>query len=238
MSHSAIYPPDVTKNITKKLQEHFDDNLHSVLLYGSSLLYKNYWDLDLMILLKEKKHPKKDLVFLKKIFKNHKGAVLDLQLFYLKEVENPDLFSLDAHGAFFSSILAKANVLFGENPFVLHAPSSQIITVSLINRIQRYIFQARQEYLGIVRHNKDRNPKYHQKHLLRTIFDLMLLFEPCKDADEAEVLFYIRYPNAFSTQQKTLIETSKGDISDFIEMYEIVYDIALEISKTKFSEQS
>jgi len=232
MNSQTTYP-DVANSIRDSLQSHFSDNLYSIILYGSSLIQKEYWDLDMMIILKDKNNPLEDLTFLQTIFSNHKGVVLDLQLFYVKEIANPDLFSLDAHGAFFTSILANATVLYGENPFTTQKPSDLLVTISLLNRIQRYIFQARQEFLGIGRHNKDKNPKYHQKHLLRTIFDLMLLLGPCKDAEEAEVLFFEQYPDAFSVHQKSLIKKSKGDISDFIEMYEIIYDIALEISETK-----
>jgi hypothetical protein len=230
--------PLIIADITDDLTKHFGNNLASVLLYGSGKDQKEYWDIDLLVILKEKKDPMQDLSYMRTIYKKFEKQTLDLQLFYSKETQTPDTFSLDAHGAFFSPILAQATALFGGNPFIQHQPSEKLITVSLITRIQRYIFQARQEYFGVGRYNKDKNPQYHHKHVLRTIFDVILLSSPCSNASEALVLFKKRFSKDFTKAQWKTLETESGSIAEYMECYERVYDIALRETYTLLPEKT
>lgn len=222
--------PQVANDITKNLIHHFSKNLSSVLLYGSSTKQEKFWDLDLLILLHSKNTPAEDLSFLKTIFSTYQEHTLDLQLFYAEEVVCANTFSLDAHGAFFSKVLSDATVLYGENPFSKLTPNEDLVTISLLNRIQRYIFQARQEYLGVGRFNKDKNPEYHKKHLRRTLLDVMMLFGTCYDVNEAERAFKKLYPNVFTKKEWDVFEHASGTIEEYISLYEKVYEIAQEVS--------
>ncbi|MBL4644266.1 MAG: hypothetical protein JKX80_00180 [Candidatus Pacebacteria bacterium] len=220
---SSFQYPKIVDEVALKLISQFEKNLTSVLLYGSSQKQKQFWDLDIVVILKSKNSLVPDLSFLKKIVAQFSEHTLDLQILYSEEMSSSDTFSLDAHGAFFSEILAKSTVLYGENPFVQFKRAEDLVTISLLNRIQRYVFQARQEYIGTERYVKDKNPKYHSKHLRRMLLDLMLILGPCDNTKQAEVLFKQRFPEV----QLGDIDASSDDITDHIELYEQIYSVAL-----------
>lgn len=220
--------PIVIDSISKKLVQYFKNNLSSIILYGSSQEKNDFWDLDLIVILKKKDSVINDLLFLKKITHEFGEETLDLQLFYSEEISSAEMFSLDAHGAFFSKILASATVLYGENPFSYMVPGHEAVVTSLINRIQRYVFQARQEYLGRGRHNKDNNPLYHQKHLRRALFDLMFMYTSCVDDKHAEKLFREYFPAGLSSDDWIFLESESDDIVKYIALYEKIYNIAIE----------
>jgi len=223
--------PLIVDNITNAAINRFGDNLLSVLLYGSSREREDFWDLDILIILKVKKGGNQDLSHIKDIVETFKDHTLDLQLFYSEEITSADKFSLDAHGAFFANVLKHAIPFYGENPFLHLTPSEDIYVITLLNRIQRYLFQARQEYIGTGRHNKDKNPAYHNKHVHRAIFDLMLMFGQCQDHEEAIVLFRKRFPDVLSETDWRYLESSSDDIVDYIEIYEKIYSVALSASR-------
>src|SRR3989344_857558 len=163
-SNDEIKIPEVALKIRDLVVEKFRPNLTSVLLYGSSKSGGDFWDIDFLIILKKNRLKLDDLNQFKEIAKKFTDLTLDLQFMYEKEVKSPDTFSLDAHGAFFTKILKRATSLYGSNPFLDFEPTRRQLLVSLVTRIQRYLFHARQDYIIGGRHNKDRNPKYHQKH--------------------------------------------------------------------------
>lgn len=231
-----LYPSTVD-DISKKFVEYFGDNLSSIILYGSSQEKDNFWDLDLIVVLKEKSSVIDDLLFFKKIVLEFGEKTLDLQLFYIDEISSANMFSLDSHGAFFSQVLCNATVLYGKNPFMSMVPDTEAVVVSLINRIQRYIFQARQEYIGRGRHNKDSNPLYHQKHLRRTLLDLMLMYLPCRDYEHAEELFKIYFPTGLDDKDWIFLNSKSDDIEKYIVLYEKIYKIAIETSRILLPEQ-
>ncbi|MCR4333859.1 MAG: alpha/beta hydrolase [Patescibacteria group bacterium] len=232
MSSTTAKIPQVVEDIRDALAPHFGDNLLSILLYGSSQTQKTFWDLDILIILKEKKDSFSDLSFLQTVVTTFAAHDLDLQLFYSREIDSADSFSLDAHGAFFSKVLANASVVYGVNPFIQFPPAEELVTISLLNRIQRYIFQVRREYIGMGRQVRDKNPHYHQKHLRRVLLDLMLMVGPCDSVEQAEESFKKHFPNAFTDSQWELLSSDSDIVADYIELYEKMYDIALEVSHT------
>lgn len=223
--------PKVVDSIKEKIISHFNENLSCILLYGSSRLKKEFWDLDILIILKEKKNSLPDLLFLRNITTLFKDQTLDMQLFYLKELESADSFSLDAHGAFFSQILKNSIVLFGKNPFLDFKPSDHLVTISLLNRIQRYVFQARQECFKKRKPNKDHNPRYHQKHARRIIIDLLMMREDYENISDARSIFERYFPETFSNKDWMLLDSVSDDVTEYIGLYEKIYDLALASSQ-------
>ena len=220
--------PRIAEAITDDIRTAFGDALQAVLLYGSARTGKTYWDLDMLVVLAQKDDPVRDLERLRVIRNDYTEQTLDLQLFYWDEVIHPELFSLDAHGAFFTSILAQATALYGENPFIRdETPSEEQVITSLLTRIQRYIFQARQEYIGIGRHNKDKNPDYHRKHVLRTVVDLMLMHGVQGSVEECVRACKKTHPLLFTREQWKTLRSGSDSIETFIPLYERVYETAI-----------
>lgn len=177
--NNEIIIPEVAFKIKDSIVNKLESNLDSILLYGSSKLGGDFWDIDFLIILKENKFDFTEMNLLKQIAQEFKDITLDLQFMYGKEIKSPNIFSLDAHGAFFTRILKRATLLYGSNPFLDFEPTRKQLLISLVTRIQRYLFHARQEYILGGRHNKDRNPKYHQKHVIRSMFDLLMMNQEC-----------------------------------------------------------
>lgn len=224
--------PLIATQIAEKLKASFKENVVGVLLYGSSQWGQKYWDLDIIIILKVNDFKLKDLEILKQVQKEFNKHALDLQLVYQSEIVESETFSLDAHGAFFSQILKRALVLDGENPFVDMTPPRRIFLISIIARVQRYIFQARQEYIGGERYNKDQNPEYHKKHVLRMMFDVLLMSYEWIETDRVLSLFTEEFPTALSVSEINILSLESDSIENYMILYEKVYQIALgEISR-------
>ncbi len=225
--------PTIAEEISREIVTLFGARLDAVLLYGSSRVNETFWDLDMVVLIKEKTSPLDDLSDLQTIQQKYSEQTLDLQLFYPEESSFPDLFSLDAHGAFFIHILAEATPLYGKNPFAKDAPREDVVITSLINRIQRYVFQARQEYLGGGRHNKDRNPEYHAKHIERVMLDLLLLIgedlsKITANTSDISKVFRRCFPDVLNEEDwRILTERTPDDIAIFMALYEKIYTVAL-----------
>lgn len=219
--------PEVARDIKDSILAKIGNNVSSILLYGSSRLSSNYWDIDILIILKENKFNRDILNTLTEIAEKFNKQTLDLQFIYEKEIKSADLISLDAHGAFFSRILKRAVSLYGVNPFLRYEPSRKQLIVSLVNRIQRYLFHARQEYILGGRYNKDRNSLYHKKHVLRSIFDLLMIHRDWLENDEIKALFTDKYPSAFTAEDWNILDSKSDEVSDYILLYEKVYNIAL-----------
>lgn len=228
MSPTAVRIPAIALEITRQLREKFQNNLYAVLLYGSSQHREKYWDLDILVILKRNYLTSSDFDILQEIAREYSSQSLDLQALYLSELKNPDVFALDAHGAFFSRILQRASLLYGTNPFSrTYEPARKVFLISLITRIQRYVFHARQEYILGGRHNKDRNPKYHQKHVIRSMFDVLLMSREWLEPEEVHQLFESKFPGIISADEWDILESQSDDIEDYLLLYEKVYSVAL-----------
>lgn len=221
-------PPRVAGEIKNKLAKKFKKNLAAVLLYGSSQWGNEYWDMDILVILKQNDFKLTDLNLFKEIAEEFKDQSLDLQVLYESEIKSPDIFSLDAHGAFFSRILSRAVVLHGINPFQDFLPSRKVLLISLLTRIQRYVFHARQEYVLAGRYNKDRNPKYHQKHVTRAMFDVLLMSREWLETIETKLLFAEQFPYALNAADWESLESGTDDVRDYMILYEKVYATAVE----------
>ena len=233
--HDVVSSPEVPQialGIRDDIVASYKDELVSVLLYGSSLKHDVYWDLDMLILLKTKRSPIDDLKTLKDIQTKYADQTLDLQLFYVDETTSPNLFSLDAHGAFFVSILATAKTLHGDNPFAYYRADEELIAISLLNRIQRYIFQARQEYIGNERYIKDKNPQYHAKHVRRCMLDLLLLAGVRTNNEFVDDHVLQRFPMAFSSSDLKMLTSNSDSVADFMVLYEKIYEESLRLAHT------
>ena len=215
--------PPIAKEIGEKIIEKFESNLNTILLYGSSMVDEKYWDLDIFVLLKEKNTQKKDIKDLKKIREIFKNQNLDLQLFYEEESIYPDLFSLDAHGPFFIQVLENATSLFGENPFTSQKVSDEKYIISLLNRIQRYIYQARHEFLDNGRYINDKNPNYHLKHVLRTMEDALLIKGVKVDVKDVINRFESEFPKVLDNNDRGILASRGDDLADYLPIYEKVY---------------
>lgn len=227
MSPTAAKVPSVAQEITSKLVNDFKDNLVTVLLYGSSRYSEEYWDLDILVILRKNQLSISDALIFKNIAEKYSNHSLDLQFVYLDEIRDPDIFSLDAHGAFFSRIVKHAVILYGENPFErAYEASQKIFLVSIIVRIQRYVFHARQEYILGGRHNKDRNPRYHRKHVIRTMFDVLLMSREWLEPEEVKELFSRQFPDCLNALEWGILDSQSDDINDYILLYEKIYAVA------------
>jgi hypothetical protein len=218
-------PPAVADQIKNALVEKFADNLSAVLLYGSSQWGNEYWDLDIMIILKQNDFKLTDLNLLRNAVEEFSDQSLDLQVLYLSEIKSPDTFSLDAHGAFFSRILSRAVELYGENPFKSDSfvPKKEVLLISLLTRIQRYVFHARQEYILSGRYNKDKNPKYHQKHVIRAMFDVLLMSREWLETEEVIKLFAEQFPNTLDAADWEALGSGADEVQNYMVLYEKVY---------------
>jgi|CXWL01.1.fsa_nt_gi hypothetical protein len=220
--------PEVATRIAERLSSSFGGKLFGVLLYGSSQWSPEFWDLDIVVILKAGVLELEALQILRNIQKEFEEHALDLQLLYLTEIVNPNTFSLDVHGAFFSKILERAMVLRGNNPFIGLVPNREIFLISLVTRIQRYIFQARQEYIGGGRYNKDRNPEYHKKHVMRAMFDVLLMTNKWIETGEIISLFTRTFPHSLTRTELAILSSGSDKIEDHMILYEKVYAVAMQ----------
>jgi len=206
----------------------FFSNLFSLLQYGSSIIKgsKNT-DYDFLVILENKINPEKDLQILKDFNFHSPNKKIDLQLVYKEEITNPNYFSLDAHGSFFTEILKRAKVLYGPNPF--EDMSGENYNVSILSRIQNYIFRARQEMMGVFVERKDSNEMYHQKKIKNIMNDIFIY-----KGEEIEENFdkcLLKFQNKFKIFNKSeidrLYKISTNDISNYINYYEKLYSFAI-----------
>lgn len=226
---------DILKKTVKFLKEHLGENIFSVLLYGSALYSPNNVDLDILVILKRKKNPLEDLLVLKQLKNEIKKENFDLQLVYLEEISNPKLFSLDIHGSFFIEILKKAYPLIGKNPFLELEAEIADVQTSVVKRIQNYIFRERQEFIGIGRYTKDKNPSYHAKKIARILDDILIFDEEFKNHQSGLEKFLEKYPNFFTKQElKILKDKSPHKLEDYVPIYEKLYDLIISKGKAAF----
>ena len=225
----------IIKKITQFLKNHFSGNILSVLLYGSFIHSKKNIDLDILVILKKKNNPFRDLTLLKELREQIKEENLDLQLCYKEEIDNPKLFSLDIHGSFFIEILKQAKPLMGKNPFLDLWVDIEDKRTSVVKRIQNYIFRVRQEIIGIGRYTKDKNPFYHQKKILRIIDDLLIFDEDFESHSSSLDKFLEKYPGILTQKEVDFLKKEiLGSLEDYLQIYEKIYSLIIKKSKTNF----
>jgi len=225
----------IIKKITQFLKKHFSRNMLSVLLYGSAVHSGKNVDLDVLVILKKKNSPLKDLSLLKELREQIKEENLDLQLCYGEEIDNPKLFSLDIHGSFFIEILKRAVPLIGENPFLNLSIEIEDKQTSVVKRIQNYIFRARQELIGIGRYTKDKNPFYHQKKILRIVDDLLIFDDRFENHSSSLDKFLETYPGLLTQKEiGYLRKQTPVNLEDYLPIYEKIYSLIIKKGKNHF----
>lgn len=215
------------KKLTNHLKESFKDQLKAILVYGSILRKGESADIDILVILKEK-NVSSDFKKFKAVNDAFTGGVLDMQLMYEEEIASPKLFSLDAHGSFFVEVLKHAKAVYGENPFDNIVVSPEDRQRSALNKIQNYMFRARQEAMGLGRHSKDANPFYHRKKIIRVMDDIMIFDGELGNREKLLDRFVETYPEVlFSGDLEILSQNKVFPIDEYIKIYEKLYSFAL-----------
>lgn len=218
------------KNLLKmvdQLKDKFGDKLRSILVYGSVLRDKAPSDIDLIVLLKEK-DTIEDLKKLKQVTEDYEDGVLDMQLLYNEEIVNPKLFSLDTHGSFFVEVLKHSKAVYGDNPFDEIVTENEDRQRSALNKVQNYMFRARQEAIGLGRHSKDINPFYHRKKIMRIMDDIMIFDGNLGDRTEIIKRFIVSYPDVLNeSDMKIMSEDKVYSIEEYMVLYEKLYSFLI-----------
>jgi predicted nucleotidyltransferase len=207
----------------------FKDNLRSVLLYGSAARGAGKTnDLDMVMVLKTKNSSLKDLQIIKEILHDGENNV-DLQLLYQKELTNGNTFSLDTHGAFVIEELKNAIPLYGDNPFRLLYPSSQMYQLSVVQKLQYYVFRARQACMGYNFSTKDQSEDFHRKKIRMAMLDLLIAKNiSVEKSDTIFEVFIKHYPGIITKTFHTLFTRKTPlEINEALPLYEALYDEAL-----------
>ncbi len=225
--------------LTKGIASIFKNNLSSILLYGSNLdQYRKTNDIDMIIILKIKKSSLEDLKKIREILCGIEKDI-DLQLLYEKELTDGNTFSLDTHGQFIVEELKNAIPLYGENPFVLLFPSAQICQLSIVQKLQYYIFRARQELLGYNFSTKDQSKDFHRKKIKMAMLDLLLAKQiTLKTTENIFKVFIQNYPKTITDNFHLLLkERAPLEIEGALPIYEALYDEALFMSTKIYPKQ-
>lgn len=217
----------------------FKDNLRSILLYESDIkdiAEKN--DIDMIIVLKIKRSSSKDIRIIRQFLHSEKKNV-DLQILYEKELANGNAFSLDSHGQFIVEELKHAIPLYGDNPFTSLSPSIPMVQLSVIQKLQYYVFQARQEYLGYNFPTKDQSKDFHRKKLRMAMLDLLLAKQiTLKKSEDVIEIFIQNYPGIITDKFRfSLNKKTPLNIEEALPIYEALYDEALSLTTKIYPKQ-
>ena len=154
---------------------------------------------------------------------------LDLQLIYEREIAQAEHFSLDSHGVFFCYILQHATVLYGFNPFLTKQPSILNTQRSVVNKLQYYVFRARQQALGIDVPTKHPSKDFHRKKILLAVQDILLMRHK-KLALTSVTVFSKHFPKFFSPAHVRLLKDKKPlSIEQALPIYEQLYLLAQQL---------
>lgn len=223
---------DISVNLTKfrdTTQHAFGENLMGILIYGSTMRITKPHDVDILVILKQKKDAITDLDILKKILPTIDNRP-DMQLVYSDEIGNGNTFSLDTHGPFIIEQLKRALVLYGLNPFVGIEIISEIRSASVLQKLQYYTFRARQEFLGYLVISKDRNKDFHRKKILFAMQDL-LIAQTREGIDPVTVItrFSEVFPGVLKSSEleRIVTDTEVLNIREALPYYECLYNQAL-----------
>ena len=229
---------DFVSSFTKEVVSSLEENVVSVLLYGSTVDGFGY-DIDLLIVLRNKVDVVSDVNILKEIREQHADKKIDLQLLYAEELEQVNQFSLDAHGCFIIPVLQKAVTLFGVNPFLQMDPDSTAIAGDVLQKIQYYLFRARQAAYGCGVLHKDTNPDLHRKKIKKIMQDLLLADGINVTSSQLEDQWFALYPSLLSNKNREVFNLGRPlDILEALPIYEELYQFALNTIPHKwFSKQ-
>lgn len=218
---------DTAKIFAEEIVSALGLNVHAVLLYGSTVDGYGY-DIDLLVILDQKQDVLGDTQKLRAIRENYSDVKLDLQLLYLEELVPENSFSLDAHGAFIVSVLKSAITLFGTNPFLAMEPDALCVASDALQKIQYYIFRARQAAFGCGVLHKDTNPDLHRKKLKKIMQDILLANGMSVKSDEIEKKFFALHTTVFNQQEMDLFTSDQSlEILEALPLYERLYHFAL-----------
>lgn len=220
------------QNFVNEVLDIFNENLNSVIQYGSSIYTENNTDIDLIIVLNNKKI-KRDLIELKLLKEKYSNLNLDLQLIYFEEVFSSEYFSIYNHGNYILDALKSSIVLYGNNPFSNLQLRLPLKWTTLYNQNQLYIFRARQEFIGYTRRSDDNNSNFHYKKLIYIMQDILCLEQEDIPPKEHIInLFKQKYPDIFSDQEWELFDgKSILTLGDALELYEALYSLSIQIVK-------
>ncbi len=214
--------------LVNKLISGFKENVLSILLYGSAIENNSETnDVDIIIILKNKNNIINDIKLIKEhiLEKNN----IDAQLLYEKELTSGNTFSLDTHGQFIVEELKQALPLYGDNPFMKLNINQEICKASVIQKLQYFVFRARQASLGYAILTKDNNHDFHRKKLKMAMLDLLIAkqVKVNKSEDIIEV-FNKHYPEIITKEFQALFNQRKSlEPLEALPIYESLYDEAL-----------
>ena len=222
-------PTNQINELADRIISLFKDNLSSILCYGSTTenpLETN--DVDIIIILKNKHDIQKDMALLKKILVQEQKNI-DTQLMYEKELANGNVFSLDTHGPFIVEELKKAIPLYGDNPFIKLNIYNDVRLASVIQKLQYYVFRARQASLGNPILTKDKNGNFHRKKLKMAMLDLLIAKQvTLNNSDDIIKTFIKYYPKIITKEFQFLLDRAKPlESLEALPIYEALYDEAL-----------
>ena len=179
----------IVLTLSNDLVSAFGNRLRSVLWYGSSSVSSIANDLDLLVILRGKPELTDTKTFRK--IKQELGMIRgDFQLIYESEILDADSLSLDGHGSFISLILSKARVVYGDNPFIYLKPRNKQLAIDILQKIQCYVFRARQEACGNPSAQKDKHPDIHRKKIRYIMQDILFLKNIILQVSEIEKVFH------------------------------------------------
>lgn len=224
----------IYSELTESIRLIFGDNLVGVLLYGSTLTSTHPADVDMLILLRVKADVCADLLAMKTFKSNFPTVYFDLQVIYADEYRDADNYSLDSHGCFFQAILSRAQVLWGENPFLKLQPSQEEVRKSVVRKLQYYCFRARQMYLGEAYRSKDQNHDFHRKKLIMALTDVLLAVgEPVPRNSLNR--FCEKFPGVLTAEDIEIVNSTglPLQIEEAMVLYEKLYNFVLNLPPEK-----
>lgn len=203
----------IYSEVVNGLLNSFGQRLCSVLLYGSRARQTNseHSDADIVIVL-SREHGKEnsDIASLKEVLSPQSNLRPDTQLIYEDELIDTRWLSLDTHGSFIALELQKASILYGNNPFEFLQPSREEIIMSVVRKLQYYVFRLRQLSFGKEFHSKDAPIiDFHRKKIQMAVTDLSYIMPESPEEildDRSRTQFESEHPLSVSSSLKIMEE--------------------------------
>ncbi len=218
-------------NLAKNIQASTSSRFVGLLMYGSRSNGKNSDSSDFDLVLILTKEEVNDMSIINKYKKE--DMKLDFQLLYLDEIpKSGNFISLDSSGSFTYFNLKNAITVLGSNPWELvEKPDNKQLEISILAKIQYYIYRLRQFTLNQSKNNTDL--LYFTKRLLLVI-RMVMLFNGTwyLDADDALNDFKEAFPECFTDEDieklKSAINTKNAlDLGYLYQLYMKIYQSSL-----------
>ncbi len=220
-----------------KIKDKFAERFIGFLLYGSRTTGRNNEnsDYDIVVILDEEKAG--DIESIKMLNKGRLNC--DLQLTYAKELpSNADFISWDSSGSFYYFVIGGAITIVGRNPFdVIKPPDEKAISLSVLSKMQYYIYRIRQTMFGNSKNNT--NALYFTKRI-PPIMRMVIELQGKWYGDELDALddFNYRFPNVFSDEEmkkmQSAIENGKPlEMNEIYGIYTTLYHTSISFLKDK-----